>query len=125
MPKLNIKLLNRIKRHLLAEPQRYNQSGWAEVYTKESYNDAPSCGTRACIGGWAVFLSVPPKRWKWWMEADDWGRVNIQNRARKLLGLTELEAGDLFSPTNQRYQIGSKGVKEACKKIDALIESRR
>lgn len=126
MAKLNVKLLNRIKRHIVAEPKRYNQGNWGERITG---SDAPDCGTRGCIAGWAVFLSVQPRNWKRWIdrtwEYDGIDHNPIFVRAMKLLRLSEPEANCLFANQNQKYSRGVRGVREACKKIDALIASRR
>lgn len=47
---LNIPLIRRIQRHILAEPRRFDMYRWA----------APSktapCGTSGCIAGWALML---------------------------------------------------------------------
>lgn len=65
--KLNVKLLRRIKRHILAEPKRFlmtctvlkarSQAEWKHELDMKSADDAskvrPPCGTAACIAGWA------------------------------------------------------------------------
>jgi len=48
---MNVKLLRKIQKHILAEPRRLNMSHWAAPS-----HDAP-CGTMACIAGWAVILT--------------------------------------------------------------------
>lgn len=66
--KLNVRLLRRIKRHILEEPRRFFMEGI--VATGEpgkqfpfsaTYRDlaasVPSCGTAACIHGWTALLS--------------------------------------------------------------------
>ena len=118
MAKLNVKLLNRIKRHLIAEPKRYDQATWAR---EVSGKGAPACGTRACIAGWAVLLSVPKPEWSQWIGADS----EIADKAQDLLGLTNDERGVLFAVENQTRWTGKLGVREACKKIGALIAPRR
>lgn len=123
--KLNVKLLQRIKKHLRAEPKRYDQGTYGdEVFGR----GAPVCGTKGCIAGWAVFLSMTQSRWKFWIKRDrlsvDWPPP-IALRARKLLGLSSLEAKRLFSVDNQKYWTGKLGVREACAKIDKLIAERR
>jgi hypothetical protein len=69
---MNVKLLRRIQAHILAEPKRvwmgiwckFGESG-AHVYIDDDFDDSgglleiemPSCGTVACISGWAALLS--------------------------------------------------------------------
>ena len=94
-PKLNLKLLRKIQKHILAEPARFVMWTWflrradtTSSYTPDGGNDRvkfPDCGTAACIGGWACILSGASL-------AGD-----IHTRARNLLGLTLDEGRDLFS----------------------------
>jgi hypothetical protein len=46
---MNIKLLKQVKRHILAEPERFRMDDW-------------NCGTAQCIGGWAC--SLAGLKWK-------------------------------------------------------------
>ena len=57
---LNVRLLRRIQRHILAEPGRLDMSSWAQDVSSRA--SAPSCGTTACIAGWAVILTEASKR---------------------------------------------------------------
>ena len=67
---MNVKLLRKIKRHILEEPRRFAMGLWhierqpgrtidgcVNYYFSpnkfESEQKVPSCGTVACIGGWA------------------------------------------------------------------------
>ena len=118
-PKLNVRLLRRIKRHLIAEPRRYEQSVYGNTVEGKK---APACGTEGCIAGWAVFLSTPKSQWQTWIEEK---YFRMKAKATELLGLDKSEANDLFSDANQKYNRGKLGVRAACKKIDALIESRK
>lgn len=119
VPKLNVKLLRRIQRHIVAEPRRYEQSVYGDTVTGKK---APTCGTQGCIAGWAVFLSTPKSKWQTWIEEK---YCQMKGTATDLLGLTENEADELFSDTNQKYNRGKLGVRAACKKINALIISRK
>jgi hypothetical protein len=49
-----IKLLRRVKKHILAEPKRLQMGAWG-YRTSET-----QCGTAACIGGWAAILNKLP-----------------------------------------------------------------
>jgi hypothetical protein len=96
MAKINVKLLRRIQKHILAEPRRYNQNATiikAEPGAKvrpdrgEDVNIVPACGTVACIGGWADILGAARGAKI---------REFSFDRARKLLGLDEDQGIRLF-----------------------------
>jgi hypothetical protein len=56
---MNVKLLRKIQKHILAEPRRYWQDTWItgdEDRIKEINGSVPDCKTMACIGGWACIL---------------------------------------------------------------------
>jgi len=56
---MNVKLLRKIKKHILEEPNRLNMRTWGRhfdpPYRPKSF---PVCGTTACIAGWAVVLKA-------------------------------------------------------------------
>lgn len=66
-PKLNVRLLRRVKRHILAEPRRLFMSavyttkqleGGSEVFDGDNGKQRfAACGTAACIAGWTLILS--------------------------------------------------------------------
>lgn len=64
-PKLNVKLLRRIKRHILAEPRRFTMRTLeehgrpGEFYIADNGTNEtfPECGTAACIAGWTNHFS--------------------------------------------------------------------
>lgn len=84
---MNVKLLRKVKKHILEEPRRYDQD--ATVCTSqpgspyEGKHVYPACGTIACIGGWALVLS---------------GKKNSSDLgiARQLLDLDYEQADRLF-----------------------------
>lgn len=122
--KLNVRLLNRIKKHLLEEPKRYFQGWWAVPADEVVYrgeDGPPACGTQGCIAGWAVLLDSKKTSWKRLItqhEEDNY----FENKATKLLGLDTQQASALFSANNQVNMTGKKGVREAVQKIDLLIK---
>ena len=128
VPKLNVRLLRRILRHIKADPRRYNQGTWG--VEKPAEHGGPPCGTQACIAGWAVLLSVPRRNWLRWISRSDEEMKNgekscIRARAKKLLGLTEEEAQYLFGVMEYEHEQGIEGVACAEKNINKLIGSRR
>lgn len=66
--KLNVKLLQKIKKQILAAPETFEMQEFIqkerESYSDETFegNSWPSCGTVCCIGGWAdVFQQMKEK----------------------------------------------------------------
>lgn len=124
IPKLNVRLLRRIQRHILAEPRRLDMASWAYhcVGTKKELAalEMPSCGTRACIAGWAVALGSPAKKTRQRaMLGDD--SVDYYKVAKRLLGLTDDEADFLFLDFCEKG--GTKGdARFMCRCIDSLIK---
>jgi hypothetical protein len=58
--KLNVRLLRRIQKHIMAEPKRYDQNVWIKEVDPNVDPYYPPCGTMACIAGWAQILSAQP-----------------------------------------------------------------
>lgn len=111
MPKMNVKLLRKIQKHILAEPKRYEQNvtitygiPGEEIVADES-NPEPEllkaggfapCGTAACIGGWGQLLGMkrPSKTFNW-------------EQARRALGLDHSQAAKLFAYSFETDEIHS------------------
>jgi hypothetical protein len=83
-PGLNVKLLRRIKKHILEEPRRLmmnwyvatgdpDQEFYGDNNTKQTF---PACGTAACIAGWTNLLTEHEP-------------ANDDVRARETLGLPD------------------------------------
>jgi hypothetical protein len=87
---MNKRLLLRVKKHILEEPARLHMADWIRRRRTDASSgralthDYPSCGTAACIGGWAIILSK--KR----------PSVDIFGQAARILGLETDAAQDLF-----------------------------
>ena len=63
---LNVKLLNKVKEHILAEPKRLRMEDWIVIKDKisaaqlaDNMIDFADCGTVGCIAGWTVMLGDP------------------------------------------------------------------
>lgn len=112
---MNIKLLQKIKKHILEEPNRLYMPGWfirgMPGERIEQDQVFPACGTACCIAGWACVLS----------DQD----VNVL-LAEILLGLTGAQANDLFHVSNwqEREAFYHASVREraqiAAREIDKL-----
>ena len=94
---MNVKLLRKIQKHILAEPRRLAMCDWIQrgkPGQELTFQDGSvigqtyaECGTAACIAGWAVILSSKrtPK------DSD-----TVLDRAIKILGITEYQSDSLF-----------------------------
>lgn len=85
----NIGLMKRVLDQIETHPETHDQSRWVNT-----------CRTMACVAGWASILSgdeIIPNYvdgdYRVWV---DRRFVEISDRARQLLGLSEDEATDLF-----------------------------
>lgn len=127
--KLNIPLLKKIKQHILEEPKRYDQDETVS-FDKEgslSWNGRtyPSCGTIACLGGWAYLLTHKNKPTAF---------TPIFSEAKRVCGLTDVQGSNLFDgsgggwpqPYNAQY-LKAKTVQGkanvAGKLLDKVIET--
>lgn len=110
---MNKELLLRVKAHILEEPRRLNMSNWIDsgepgtpiafdfeddanwqdlhVLTPE---EAPPCGTVACIAGWSCILGMdaPAKEIA--------KNHRVEGSARQLLDISPLQKEELFYPYN-------------------------
>lgn len=60
-------LLSEIRRVILAEPKRFDQTTWLETKTRRMFVDTfPACNTVGCVAGWVVALTHerPCSFWK-------------------------------------------------------------
>lgn len=97
---LNVKLLRKVKRHILKKPQRLVMSegivlgaAGEEKTVSDEYGEPttakiPECGAVGCIYGWTCMLGNPSivKNGN----AEYWNRVRV--KAEKLLGITDFHA---------------------------------
>ncbi len=138
---LNVKLLRKVKKHILAEPKRFVM--WALVQRKDetqlqfmsdglgdAFVDFAPCGTAACIAGWTVLLEDGMKTKK--------KDSRIWSRAAKLLGLDDrwrkgeapqtsklFETGEWPKKLEARYnraKTQKTRVKIAAERIDQFIK---
>lgn len=133
-PKLNVKLLRRIQKHILEEPRRFFMDWFIAKGTpgKKDFKvttdawrggwdlakSVPACGTAACIAGWVnLFTGHKP---------------NAYELARKELGITKNQAIQLFNsglwpePYDLRYEHAKtprRRASIACKRIEHFIKT--
>jgi hypothetical protein len=95
--KLNVRLIRRIIKHILAEPKRYCQEDTiangepGELILGVNYNQKfATCGTAACIGGWAYLLSEKHP-------TSHWDTCTILDKGGRALGLTDYQQEVLFT----------------------------
>lgn len=91
--KINVRLLRRIQRAIMAEPKRLDMGDWlvrGQQRIQQNGLKEPDCGTVGCIAGWAAVLdkTSDPKKFEdaevSWMRAD------------QILGLTHEQGNALF-----------------------------
>lgn len=114
----NIELLTEVRDLIEADQSKLNMNYWVSIPADTvEFNDGTtakvSCGTTACIAGWAVQLNGDKLLVNEYsdFEGDKYlaeqcvarnGRViDISHRAEKLLGLSNYEADVLFGGTNE------------------------
>lgn len=102
--KLNVRLLRKIKKHILAVPERFAMNwfivrgtpgqiiehlDWRQPMSLDGeFRKAPACGTVGCIAGWAAFFTAKnPQR----LTND-----SAERRGKKALGLSKDQAKTLF-----------------------------
>lgn len=133
---LNVKLLRKVKRHILAMPSRFAMNyfvarGKPGVLMTRKYPDgsvnqvfldgkkrkAPPCGTVGCIAGWAALLTAKdPKR-----VADN----TAETRGRRALGLTRDQASVLFYTYSWPWEMQERYLNAKHPQIRANIAARR
>lgn len=128
---MNVRLLRKIKKHILAEPRRFVM--WAWLREKETSGDTftsdandnrqvkfAKCGTAACIAGWTCIL------------AGDKHPYDHEESARELLEVDEQQSKSLFIldrwPEEFRYPyqkaVGQRTmVKIAANRIEHFIKT--
>jgi hypothetical protein len=98
-------LLSEIRKLILEEPKRYDQSSWllndedmfGFKYGSEAAVAVPACGTIGCVAGWVTVLKRRKPR-----------NFLIAIEAADILGLTLTQRTSLFSPKacGDREKIG-------------------
>jgi len=94
--KINVKLLRQVQQAIISEPKLYDQNDFMAAVDKDGYTTSLSnkdtCGTKCCIAGWAVKLSIPAGQLKRYIR----GQYSTNNKAKKLLWLNHEQAAVLF-----------------------------
>lgn len=91
--KLNVRLIRKVIKHILAEPARYFQEDVittgdpGETVWGDDNHRFAKCGTAACIGGWAYILGSKRPRLN---------GTSVLDKARLLLGLSDRQSQVLF-----------------------------
>ncbi len=140
--KLNVRLVRKIIRHILAEPLRYWQlwsidtgtpgeligGGFGQRFAK--------CGTVACIGGWAYILSTSrPRLDSLKCRELKWCRT-LLDKVGKALGLSDYHQSILFSgspsydwpqPYARQYDAATTPrarARVACRLLEKVIDTK-
>jgi hypothetical protein len=122
-PRLNVKLLDKVLKHVSAKPERFDMGSWVH------WSSYAPCGTAACIAGWTVILAAgntKKNRREFVEKADELRGGADRNfffkKARKILGLTFQEAKSLF--LTYTVQSGEDAVDMARAKVALLKVDR-
>lgn len=134
---MNVSLLRKVKKQILAEPRQVVMEGWfatrdgmPHLYVPKKI---PNCGTAGCIGGWAISIKRQenPAKAKLFAENE---YFDEEYNAAKTLKLTEPQGKRLFFlaywPYDFRcaYDSTQPQTKERArviaKRIDAFIKSK-
>lgn len=118
---MNVRLLRRIQKQILKEPRQFEMWGYFPL-TLDTTEKIPNCGTAACIAGWSICLTekINPA-----VARDKSNRWNVWRRAKKALGIKEMQANSLFYDDNwpDNFKDGFKNSNTARKK--ARIAAKR
>ena len=122
-----VKMLRKVKRHILAEPKRLYMSDWilrdrgnGKIYLMSGKERKfAKCGTAACIAGWTVIL------------ADREGEGRVGDTAKEILGLNDSQHDRLFAPScwPEKFHQGTTGdgkkrtAEIAAKRIEHFIKT--
>lgn len=128
---MNIKLLRRIQKKILAEPRQFQMARlFAETIYRKSGKKSPSipnCGTAACIAGWAVCFGKR-KNPRACENGGAWLGDSVY--AREMIELTESQKERLFFSHNwplKFQKIEDAGTvafaRQAAKRIDFFIKT--
>jgi len=119
---MNVKLLRKVKKHILEEPKRLYMSDYIKVESEHHLygRGYAKCGTAACIAGWTCILSLKET-------PDAIRRTNdVHATGGELLGLTPGQAYRLFVPSvwPQKFTRGTSddGSEATAKVAAARIE---
>lgn len=119
IPLKAVKMLRRVKNHILREPKRLNMRRFA--YNSIRGRMSPSCGTVGCIAGWTCLLDYVDKHGKLPEKSVDSleGYWNYFGKACRVLGMRDSRLSDLF----YRYPY-IRGLKHGTKPYAKAVASR-
>lgn len=124
---MNVKLIRRIQKAILAEPKRVNMSDWAFHPSWVAKRKLPRCNTVTCIAGWAVALDRKLRGAG--LVAYDCDGVGIAAAGRKALDLpSDFYGPSLFSalrwpePYASRIAKYNSGTKRYAKVVAARLD---
>ncbi len=121
---MNVKLLRKVAKHILAEPKRY-AFGWVQQ------SSAVPCGTKACIAGWTILLGARLRK-----SFDENGQLIIPKSlwrrgfgyysgpASKLLKINHAQASRLFVNWPSQFDNLWGDAATAVKRIEHFIKTK-
>lgn len=129
-PKLNVRLLRRIKKHILDRPTRFFMESYVDQGTPggrtcgftDQAKRYPECGTTACIAGWANILTGAKADW----EIRDAGRASDKlglQPGQGCLLFCDLNWPKAFADDYEKASTPLQRVKIAAARIEHLIST--
>jgi hypothetical protein len=116
---MNVKLLRKVKRRILAEPKRLYMTSYLAFDRDVVDRPMPKCGTVGCIAGWACIIAMPKLS-----PQEIWRQFAVGFKAMELLGLTDEEKFRLFEPGAWPKQF-ERGTSDDGKKKTAEVAAAR
>lgn len=116
---MNTKLFEHIIECIQAEPTQFDMYMWQIWNTKES-----TCGSTACIAGWAAWLTSPDSVKDLDNNVLNLGYWEISSQAIKALEITEEQAQKLFHVDNwpEKYRNEYRLLLDPQKLADCAVE---
>lgn len=120
---MNIELAERVLAHIKAHREAFDMKDGLDINcaTRDRIGHYP-CGTVACIAGWTVLLA-DFKNSRTRAIADyicSYNWLDLKNRATQLLGITNLEAQELFY-----FKSMAQTNRDAIARFESFIESKK
>jgi hypothetical protein len=102
---MNVRLLRKVKDHILAEAQHFDMGFWVNSGEHPPRRKEQTCGTTCCIAGWANAMTISPRAYKK-LTVDQYQHkiYGSRDNAAISLGLDDSQARKLFYTPDWPYE---------------------